>query len=857
LEFKIVALVLLLSLLLFIPTPQVDSISPNFGLNNEVVNVVINGNKFDNKVTIMLVKSGESDIVATDVKVSKKQIQCSFDLHGQAVGLWDLVVVNRKQANSKGKSAKLIGGFTIQYPKPTVSEIKPDQGLFGDTVIVNISGTGFRTGAKLALKDRDQVIQATDVEVISDTQISAIFDLADMVFGKYDVIVTNDDGKFGSLDGGFEIQYPEPALWEIKPSQGLAGDTVIVELTGSGFRTGAKLELKSGEHVMEATDVVVVSDTLISAVFDLAETIPGNYDVIVTNDDGKSGSLDGGFDIQLPEPALWEIKPSQGLAGDTVIVELTGSGFRTGAKLELKAGGKFIEATDVEVISDTQISAVFDLADAVSGSYDIAVTNVDGQSGTLDGGFEIQYPEPFVTSIEPAQGSNNETVTINIGGAGFRTGAQLELRAGEQLIEATSVEVVSDSQIAAEFDLTGSVPGTYDVTVVNDDQKTGSLTGGFEIIENQAVDSTVTDEETPEATDESAVTDEETPEATDESAITDEVTPEATDESAITDEVTPEATDESAITDEVTPEATDESAITDEETPEATDESAVTDEETPEATDESAITDEVTPEATDESAVTDEETPEATDESAITDEVTPEATDESAVTDEETPEATDESAITDEVTPEATDESAVTDEETPEATDESAVTDEVTPEATDESAVTDEETPEATDESAITDEVTPEATDESAVTDEETPDLQELNGGLKPVFFDYNQYVIRPDQIPGLEESVKILNENPNLFILLGGHADERGSQEYNLGLSEKRTKTIKQFFVDQGIDSARIWAYAYGEDHPVKKGHDESSWSFERRVDISVWESPPTREQGLEITIHSNGEND
>ena len=91
-------------------------------------------------------------------------------------------------------------------------------------------------------------------------------------------------------------------------------------------------------------------------------------------------------------------------------------------------------------------------------------------------------------------------------------------------------------------------------------------------------------------------------------------------------------------------------------------------------------------------------------------------------------------------------------------------------------------------------------------------------------------------------------------MILLGGHADERGTREYNLELSEKRAEAIKEFLLTKGIDSSKITIYAYGKDYPIKKGHDESSWWYNRRVDILVWESPPTKEQGLIKILDSDG---
>ena len=84
----------------------------------------------------------------------------------------------------------------------------------------------------------------------------------------------------------------------------------------------------------------------------------------------------------------------------------------------------------------------------------------------------------------------------------------------------------------------------------------------------------------------------------------------------------------------------------------------------------------------------------------------------------------------------------------------------------------------------------------------------------------------------------------------------KRGTGEYNLELSEKRAEAIKEFLLAKGIDLSKVAIYAYGKDYPIKKGHDESSWLYNRRVDILVWESPPTKEQGLIKILDSDGGN-
>jgi outer membrane protein OmpA-like peptidoglycan-associated protein len=122
---------------------------------------------------------------------------------------------------------------------------------------------------------------------------------------------------------------------------------------------------------------------------------------------------------------------------------------------------------------------------------------------------------------------------------------------------------------------------------------------------------------------------------------------------------------------------------------------------------------------------------------------------------------------------------------------------------------------------------------------------------LKPIYFDFDKFNLRRDQNSVLNFDLKILNDNPELFILLGGHTDERGTREYNLELSSKRANTIKTYLVSKGIDPERITVYSYGKDYLLKTGHSEEDQKYNRRVDILMWEAPPTREQGIRNPNH------
>ncbi len=127
------------------------------------------------------------------------------------------------------------------------------------------------------------------------------------------------------------------------------------------------------------------------------------------------------------------------------------------------------------------------------------------------------------------------------------------------------------------------------------------------------------------------------------------------------------------------------------------------------------------------------------------------------------------------------------------------------------------------------------------------PEPVDPNKDLKAVYFDFDKANIRNDQLVVLELNVKILNSNPALKVVLGGHADERGSNEYNLKLSSQRTESVKKYLVEKGIDASRIITYAYGEEAPIATDKNESSWSYNRRVEISLWENIPSKEQVLE----------
>ncbi|HET9385387.1 MAG TPA: peptidoglycan-associated lipoprotein Pal [Gemmatimonadales bacterium] len=103
------------------------------------------------------------------------------------------------------------------------------------------------------------------------------------------------------------------------------------------------------------------------------------------------------------------------------------------------------------------------------------------------------------------------------------------------------------------------------------------------------------------------------------------------------------------------------------------------------------------------------------------------------------------------------------------------------------------------------------------------------------IHFDYDKSNIRPDDMSALDQKVAILQANPDLRIRIGGHCDERGSDEYNLALGNRRAQSTKQYLVSHGIDASRIETQSWGEERPLVDGHDEGAWSQNRRAEFEV----------------------
>ena len=103
------------------------------------------------------------------------------------------------------------------------------------------------------------------------------------------------------------------------------------------------------------------------------------------------------------------------------------------------------------------------------------------------------------------------------------------------------------------------------------------------------------------------------------------------------------------------------------------------------------------------------------------------------------------------------------------------------------------------------------------------------------VYFDYDESVIRSDTEQRLRAKLDILRSNPGVQLLMEGHADERGTSEYNIALGNERAESVIQFFAGFGLDGNRFSSVSYGEERPVAQGSSEASWAQNRRVEFVI----------------------
>jgi len=103
------------------------------------------------------------------------------------------------------------------------------------------------------------------------------------------------------------------------------------------------------------------------------------------------------------------------------------------------------------------------------------------------------------------------------------------------------------------------------------------------------------------------------------------------------------------------------------------------------------------------------------------------------------------------------------------------------------------------------------------------------------IYFEFDKSTLTPAAQDNLMRKAEWLRENPDTMVTIGGHCDDRGTNEYNLALGDRRAGSAKAFLVDLGIDASRLTTISYGEERPVDPRNNEEAWAKNRRDHFEV----------------------
>ena len=110
----------------------------------------------------------------------------------------------------------------------------------------------------------------------------------------------------------------------------------------------------------------------------------------------------------------------------------------------------------------------------------------------------------------------------------------------------------------------------------------------------------------------------------------------------------------------------------------------------------------------------------------------------------------------------------------------------------------------------------------------------QAEGALMPIYFGYDKSSLEPEAIKNLDQTAAWLSKKSTVNIRIEGNCDERGTNEYNMALGERRANTAKEYLVKLGVSAAHLETVSWGEEKPLDFGHSEAAWAKNRRDDFN-----------------------
>jgi hypothetical protein len=423
------------------PAPTVTSVSPTSGALAGGGTLTLTGIGFLSGASVTI----GANTCTSPVVVSSTSMTCV--LPAKAAGAYTATVTNADtQPGSLGSA------YTYQVA-PTVSSVAPLTGPLAGGTTITITGADFISGATVTVDGST----CASPNVVNSTTLTCV--TAAHAAGAVSVVVTNPDFQVGPLASAFTYQ-AAPTVTSVSPAGGNAAGGTTITITGTGFLTGAIVDLDS----IPCTSPTFVNSTTLTCV--TAAHASGLVQVDVTNTDSQVGSLASAY-TYLDAPTVTSVAPNAGALAGGSAVTITGTGFFAGATVDFDG----ISCTGVTVVSDTSITCT--TGGHAAGAVNVTVTNIDTQNGIGTSVYSYQVA-PTVSSVSPSYGPIGGGTNITITGSDFLALATVNVGANP----CTTVVVVNSTSITCDtpFSITS---GTASVSVTNSDGQSHSLTSGF------------------------------------------------------------------------------------------------------------------------------------------------------------------------------------------------------------------------------------------------------------------------------------------------------------------------------------------------------------------------------------------
>lgn len=370
---------------------------------------------------------------------------------------------------------------------PVITAVAPKAGHAGFVYQLSVSGEHFTPSLSANLTLDDYTINASSVDLISDTRLTIRVGLPSGAKpGFYQLSLTTPEGIAQRLNQAFHVQPPAPPiLFEAEPAFAKPGTLVPVTLSGNYLRSGGLAEFSRGAYTLPVTNLSVSIKTVNGTVFIPVDAPSGAYNLTVSNPDGQTGHLEDALTLSsLPGPEILAITPDQGDLDEPIQVVVTGSNFLDRASFSLSRRDKSIPGEKITVELDNRITGSVTVPSRFpEGLWDVVVTNPDGQQAVKKDAFLGGTPyAPFGLHITPAWAIVGTSRDVTIQGMSFLEGDLVSIRSGNDIIPATNIRLLSSREIACTIPVPKDAKtGSWDVYVTNRYERSDIIRGGFSI----------------------------------------------------------------------------------------------------------------------------------------------------------------------------------------------------------------------------------------------------------------------------------------------------------------------------------------------------------------------------------------